>query len=370
MIKLASPDIREEDIRRAAEVLQSGNLIQGINVATFEDELVRFSGIKHCAVVSSGTAALHLALKALGISTGDTVIVPAFTFPATANSATNIGADVLFCDVDPTTYVMTPELIERTIEENYSNNIKALIVVHEFGYPADMKSIKAIAKRHGLRLIEDAACALGTTTDGHHVGHYSDVACFSFHPRKAITTGEGGAVLGNDRELVEKIKSLRNHGISYTEKGLDFFTDGLNYRMTDFQAALAIGQLARFRDELGKRHELAEVYRRNLSGVANISLPAAKEGQSWQSFMIVLSEGIDRKIIVDMLARKGVEANLGAQALHELSFFRHRYGFGTDDFPVAANLYRNGLVLPLYGKLTINDIEYISETLKGLLNAL
>jgi perosamine synthetase len=368
MIKLASPDIRDEDIRRASEVLRSGNLVQGVHVSRLEEDLVNFSGIACCAVVSSGTAALHLALKSLGISRGDTVIVPAFTFPATANAVINAGGDVIFCDVARESYVITPELLKKTIADNPRADIKAVIVVHEFGYPADIRSIREIADNHGLQLIEDAACALGTLADGHHPGQFSDAACFSFHPRKAITSGEGGAVLSRSRTIVETVKNLRNHGIRYTEQGLDFVAAGLNYRMTDFQAALAAGQLARFPAELDKRKILAQRFADLLAGFPGISLPQTAPGHSWQSFMVVLENRINRGRVIEAMAQRGIETNLGAQALHLLNFFQEKYGFAADAYRTAAELYRNGLVLPLYGKLQPADIAHIAQTLKEVLN--
>ena len=177
MIRLASPDIREEDIDRLLAVIRSGELVQGKSVEEFERTISEFSGIHHCAAVSSGTAALHLALVALGIGHGDRVLVPAFTFPATANAVERVGASVVLCDVAPGTYVVTPDAIEAALSSSRGAAIKAVILVHEFGFPAEVERIAQIARRHGAKLIEDAACALGTLADGHHPGRYSDVAC-------------------------------------------------------------------------------------------------------------------------------------------------------------------------------------------------
>ncbi|MGH2361569.1 MAG: DegT/DnrJ/EryC1/StrS family aminotransferase, partial [bacterium] len=185
MIRLAVPDIQESDIARVVEVLRSGNLVQAREVAGFEQALAEYTGIEHVATVSSGTAALHLALLALNIRPGDAVIVPAFTFPATANVVEAVGAEVVLCDVDPTTYVMTPEAFEACIQRHRKGNLRAVVVVHEFGYPARMAEICAVARKNNLPVIEDAACALGTTSDGIHVGGFGDLGCFSFHPRKA-----------------------------------------------------------------------------------------------------------------------------------------------------------------------------------------
>jgi len=368
MIKLASPDIQEEDIQRVAEVLRSGNLVQGACVADLEMKLAAFCGLKNCAVVSSGTAALHAVCNALGLAPGDGVIVPAFTFPATANAVVNAGGAVYFCDVDQTGYVMTPAGLVQALEANADHNIKAVIVVHEFGAPVAMKSIREIADRYELRLIEDAACALGTVADGQHVGYYGDAACFSFHPRKAITTGEGGAVLSRDQALIDAVKIFRNHGITTNRQGLDFVVAGLNYRMTEFQAVLGIGQLDRFADEIQRRRELAGLYRDLLAATRGLALPAFTPGHSWQSFMVVLDERIDRPGLIRALAAKGIETNLGAQALPELTFYKKRGGDPRQDFKTATSLYRHGLVLPLYGKLRKTEIAYIAQTLTELLH--
>lgn len=369
MIRLALPDIREEDIARAADVLRSGMLIQGPHVAALEEALVRFTGVGHCAVVSSGTAALHVALLALGIGPGDRVIVPAFTFPATANAVLHTGAEVLLCDVHPGSYVVTPEAIDETIRKHDRPDLRAVMVVHEFGFPAAMVEIAAVARRHGLTLIEDAACALGTVAGGAHVGHYSDVACLSFHPRKAITSGEGGALLTRDSDLVYAARQIRNHGIQSTEGRVEFVLPGLNYRMTDFQAALLAGQLERLPFDLARRRHLARLYRNLLGATDRISLPEHDDGHAWQTFMPVLAQNGCRPTVIRELARRGVEANLGAQALNCLQVYRRRYGLDGPDFPVASRLYENGLALPLHGRLDDADIACICGALQESLLA-
>lgn len=366
MIKLASPDIRNEDIERVVEVLQSGNLVQGAYVKKLEDQIIEYTDTPYCSLLSSGTAALHISLMALGIGRGDAVIVPAFTFPATANVVEVIGAEVVLCDVDLHSYVVNPGALEQTIVQNKTKNIKAVIVVHEFGYPAEIKEIAGICKKHGLFLIEDAACAFGTIANGHHPGFYSDMACYSFHPRKAITTGEGGAVMSSNQNLIEKVKCLKNHGIEYTNGSMDFIAAGLNYRMTDFQAALAIGQLNRFDDELAKRARLVTRYYDLLKDRKNIGLPAYHANHSWQSFMITLPEEADRTAVIEELAENGIQTNLGAQAINCLTYYKNKYGFNSNTAPNASYLYTKGLVLPLYGKLNETDIAFICSELKKI----
>lgn len=369
MIKLASPDILESDIQRCNDVIRSGNLVQGEWVARFEQALTSFAGFGSWRAVSSGTAALHIALKALGVGPGDSVIVPAFTFPATANVVENLGANTILCDVDPASYVVTPQTLQQTIDAHADHPLKAIIVVHEFGYPADMEAMAQIAKTHNLKIIEDAACALGTVSGDKHVGWFSDAACFSLHPRKAITCGEGGAIVSRNPALIERINALRNHGMARVGTDIDFVEAGLNYRLTDFQAALVTGQVERFDAEVDKRRLLADHYLDRLGNHPQITLPNADAGHTWQSFMVTLPAEIDRKTIIEAMLAKGVQTNLGAQALHCLSYFRDRYGYKADQFPNAAMLYRSGLVLPLYGKLTISDLDLIISNLLSVLES-
>lgn len=364
IIRLASPDIKNSDIKRLVSVLKSGNLVEGKNVIKFEEKLSDFTKISNSVVVSSATAGLYLMLKALGVKKGDTVIVPTFTFPATANAVENVGANTIFCDVDMDTYVINPKTLEKVIESNLDKSIKAIIVVHEFGYPSQMKDISKIAKKYNLNLVEDAACALGTTSDDYHVGHYSDGAVFSFHPRKAITSGEGGAIASRNEKLIEKIKILKNHGIQRTANNIDFVEAGLNFRMTDFQAALIIGQLDRFDKELKKRKKLADVYYKELKDIDRINLPKFNSDHSWQSFMIVLDKDINRKRVIERLLNRGIQTNIGAQSLPMLEYFSSKYILKRNEYKNSKVLWEKGLVLPLYGKLKKNDIKRICKELK------
>jgi dTDP-4-amino-4,6-dideoxygalactose transaminase len=339
------------------QVLESGNLVQGSLVDEFESALCDFTGLSNCAVVSSGTAALHLALLALGIGPGDYVVVPAFTFPASANAVLFTGAKVIFCDVEKDSYVVSADVIERVLKSNQDKNVRAVMVVHEFGCPADMSAIRALADQYELRVIEDAACALGSYSARDHVGSLGDVACFSFHPRKAITTGEGGAVMSADPDLVARVKTLRNHGMEKKASAVEFVSCGLNYRLTDIQAALGLGQLARFREELNKRGELACRYQELLDDNDLFALPKMVDGHSWQSYMVVLKEQISRDDVIARMIESAVRVNIGAQALPLLLCYQGMSDH--NDYPHAVSLYQSGLVLPIYGKLDFSDLEKI-----------
>ena len=366
MIRLAKPEISEEDIFRAVEVLRSGMLVQGDNVLAFEQNLATFAKLPYAVVVSSGTAALHLALKGLGIGPGDTVIAPAFTFPATANVIEVVGAETALCDVDEKTFVVSPEAVVERIASLQGKKVKAVMVVHEFGYPARISEISEICRKHGLFLIEDAACALGTEADGKHPGFYSDIACFSFHPRKAITTGEGGAIMTRNLDIAEKIICLRNHGIMHSTGGINFQEAGLNYRLTEFQAALALGQIDRFGAELNRRRELTALYRQELKNIPGLTLPEIPAGHSLQSFMVLLDATFSRNNIIASLLDRGIQTNIGAQALNCLFYYRQKYNLNEDSFPVSTRLYNSGL-LPLHGRLIDNDIQVVCKVLCQLL---
>lgn len=209
MIRLTRPYIPDEAIEKCIEVLRSGNLVQGLYAEKFEQAISDYLDVKHAMVVSSGTAALHLSLIALGIGPGDEVIVPAFSFPATANVVELVGAKPVFVDIKLDDFCIDASFIESVI----TNNTKAIIPVHEFGMPANMKPVLKLAEKYKLFIIEDAACALGAEYENRKAGAFGNLGCFSFHPRKAITTGEGGVVVTNDISLAEKIRAIRNHGI-------------------------------------------------------------------------------------------------------------------------------------------------------------
>jgi dTDP-4-amino-4,6-dideoxygalactose transaminase len=255
-IPLSSPDIRQADIDAVTEVLMSGMLVQGVNVNKFEDSFCRVTGSKSAIAVSNGTATMHLALIALGIGKGDEVIVPAFSYIATANVVELVGATPVFVDIDLATF----NIDVNKIEHNISKKTKAIIPVHEFGLACDIEKVMHIANKYNLHVIEDAACALGATQNNKGVGTFGTFGSFSFHPRKAISSGEGGIVSVQDSILDRKIRILRNHGIEYVDGSMEFVEAGFNYRMTDFQAALVASQMTRFNEILTTKRTLADGY--------------------------------------------------------------------------------------------------------------
>jgi dTDP-4-amino-4,6-dideoxygalactose transaminase len=371
MYKLSVPDISEQDCAALTDVLKSGNLVYGSSGRKFEEALAEYIGVKHALLVSSGTAALHLSLLALGVGRGDAVIVPDFTFPATANVVEMTGAEVLLADVDRSTYNIDPLTIRKLIDKHGKNKrIKAIMPVHEFGCPANLDEIYAIARENGLEVIEDAACAFGTQYNKRKIGIMGNLCCFSFHPRKALTTGEGGFISTNNDEYAEKIKALRNHGIEYTELGPRFIMAGYNYRMTDFQAALGLSQLQRFDSWLASRRQLYKKYHEILGNCSLLSLPEDVPGHSWQTYMVVLDASIDRTRLIKSLREQDIETNIGAHALHIQPYYADKYQgvFSQDSLENSEILYTRGLALPFHQKMTEQDMQFVAEKLLAEIN--
>lgn len=371
MIKLSAPSIGDEECLAVERVLRSGQLVHGEECEWFERELASYLKCKDVVVVSSGTAALHLALVALGIGQGDAVLVPDFTFPATANVVELVGARPILVDVDLHTYNITPENIRKAIIAwNGREKIRAIMPVHEFGCPADMTTIMQIAKEYDLLVIEDAACGLGAVHRGQKVGTFGDAGCFSFHPRKAITTGEGGAIAVNDTMLAEKMRIWRNHGMQRVNGNINFILPGFNYRLTNFQAALGRVQLTKFDNWLIERKQLRKIYAKNLIS-DKIHLPEDVKGHAWQTFMIRLSDSYDRNRIIGLLRERAIETNIGANALHVLSCYVQKYNLDCKK-TIGNNserLYKFGLALPLYQGLDSEMVEYVSREVLDILSA-
>ena len=364
MIKLAQPNIPERAIKKVVEVLKSGNLVQGKYVEEFQQQLENYIGVRNAVVVSSGTAALHLALLALDVKKGDEVIVPAFTFPATANVVEMVGAKPVFVDINLSDFCIDTNKIEEAI----TKKTKAIMPVHEFGQAAKMDDIVRIAKRYNLKIIEDAACALGSEYKNQKVGTFGEFGCFSFHPRKAITTGEGGVVITDNDKLAEKIRTLRNHGIQIINGKINFVAAGLNYRMTDFQAVIGISQLEDIENNIIQRIANALKYNNNFRNNNCIKTPQVHENRKmvYQTYHVVLRNDKDRDELVRYLKSKEIEVNIGAQALPCLMYYIDKYNTKESDFPNAINAYKKGLALPMGDFLTTEDITYICNILNTI----
>ncbi len=376
-ISIAVPYIGEREIEAIKKPLLSGWLTQGPYVSDFEKKFAKMHGVRHAVAASSCTTALHLALVALGIGPGDEVIVPSFTWVATANAVEYIGAHPIFCDVDRDTYNISAKGIEAVVNKR----TRAIIPVHLFGLCADMNRIMAICKRYGLSIIEDAACAVGASINGKKAGSFGDIGCFSFHPRKIITTGEGGMCTTNNKKLAQTLISLRNHGASVPEgvrhSGYkpymmpDFKILGYNYRMTDLQGAIGLAQLSRLASLILERQKWAEWYRKELKDLEWLITPRAPKGfqHSYQSFVCYVDEDkapMPRNEIMKRLYLEGVDTRVGTIAVHMQDYYTRKYGIDPDSFPVSKDCDFKSLAIPLHNRMSPDDYEYVVNILKGI----
>lgn len=364
-IPLAKPNIIDRDIDLVIDVLKSGMLVQGKYVNELENSFVQLSKARHASALSNGTATMHLALIALGIKKGDEVIVPAFSYIATANVVELVGATPVFVDIN----IKTFNIDETKIEQAITNKTKAIIPVHEFGLACNMEAIMLIARKNNLFVIEDAACSLGANFKGKHVGTFGDFGSFSLHPRKAITSGEGGVLITNNAEYDKKIKILRNHGTEIIDGKMDFTEFGFNYRMTDFQAALVFSQMDRLQKSINCKNELADIYYKELR-TDNLQLPFVPEytTHTWQTFHVLLNEKINRDILIYKLKEKNIGVNYGAQCIPYMQVYKNKYACDCEKlFPNSLKAYKHGLALPIYDLVTKEQINHIIITLNKLI---
>lgn len=364
MIRLASPSVDDRDIAQVAAVLRSGFLVQGEHVAAFENAVASRVGTAYAVAVSSGTAALHLSLLALDVGPGDEVAVPCYSWPATANVVVRVGADPVFIDIEPATQNLAVRSLERAVADH--PRLKAVIPVHAFGSMADMPAIVALAQERGVKVVEDAACALGATMCGRNAGAWGKAGCFSFHPRKVVTTGEGGMVTTDDGALDAKLRELRNHGLSAGRTPSEFIDAGLNYRLTDFQGALGHSQLTRLDVFLERRRYLAQRYAVLLQGL-DLQLPApAEEGAStFQTYVVLLprDQAASRTALIARLRKAGVEVAIGTHHIPLTNYFRRRHGYCPGNFPVTDEVAGRALALPMHHALTEEDQHVVAGAL-------
>jgi len=351
LVRLAKPPVGEEELAEIREVLESGQLTMGPKVTEFESLLATLAGTSDAIAVSSGTAALHVAVLALGIGPGDEVLVPAYTFPATANVVALVGATPVLVDVDPVTMNMDAADAARRV----TPRTKAVLAVHLFGRPARLEELPQ------LPVLEDAAGALGASHGGRACGSLGELGCFSFHPRKIVTTGEGGAVTTSDDAIAERVRSLRHHGWSPSDEYADMPRPAFNYRLSDVLAALGIPQLRRL-DELHASYDrIAAGYAERLAHL-DVVLPEADPGDrhGWQAYVIQLD---DRDAVMEALRAQGIQCQIGTYALHRLGAYR-----GQGSFPGADAAFERALALPLHAALTDAELDRVGEALDKLVS--
>jgi perosamine synthetase len=351
LIRLAYPDVGEAELAEIAGVLAGGQLTMGPKVGELEELLAAAAGTAHAVAVSSGTAALHLAVLALGVRPGDEVLVPAYTFPATANVVALAGARPVLVDVDPATMNVDPEDAARRV----TSRTKAVLAVHLFGRPARLDELPAPT------VLEDAAGALGAARGGRPCGSLGALACFSFHPRKIVTTGEGGAVTTDDARLAERVRSLRHHGWSPSNAYDDMPAPAYNYRLSDVLCALGIPQLRRLAELHAARERVAAGYAERLAGL-DVVLPAADPGDrhGWQAYVIQLDR---RDEVMAALRAQGIQCQIGTYALQRLAAYRDQ-----GPFPGADAAFARALALPLHGRLREADLDRVAGALDKLVS--
>jgi dTDP-4-amino-4,6-dideoxygalactose transaminase len=348
-IPLARPDIGEPELAAVAEVLASGQLTMGPKVGELERLLAAACGVADAVAVSSGTAALHIAMATLGVGPGDEVIVPAYTFPATANAVELCGGRAVLADVDDETFNVDPARVFDAV----TPRTKAIVVVHLFGRPADWEAIQTAVPSEVV-LVEDAAGALGARWRDRPCGGLGEMGCLSFHPRKIVTTGEGGAITTNVEEHADAARRFRHHGIAPGGE-FDISAPGFNYRLSDVLCALGIPQLLRLEELLRERERVAAMYSERLEHL--VSTPRAEEGDrhGWQAYVVRLAR---RDEALRALRAEGIEVQIGTHALHRLSAYRER-----GSFPGADRAYAQALALPFAASLVETDVDRVCEAL-------
>ena len=367
-ITLAKPWFGEEEAAALKRVLDSGWVVQGPEVAAFEQAVAALHDMPHGVAVSSATAGLHLMYLAHGIGPGDVVLIPSFAWPSAANMAAQVGAVPFFIDVDQATYNLTAATLRQGLERVKQLQIgrpKAVVAVHEFGLAAPMAELLETARAEGLLVLEDAACALGARYQGTPLGHFGSSTVFSFHPRKSISTGEGGVVLTKDAAVADALRGLRNHGQEMRDGRREFTSAGFNYRLTEFQAAVGRAQMNRFAGILEIKRRLAARYFAGLADVPGLVLPANDPEHTWQTFMVVLSSPEERARVQAHCKAQGIETGPGSVAGHTGLVWGERFLAPEDLCPVSTRLATCGLALPLHPLLSCDDVDRVAAVVRG-----
>jgi len=373
-IPISLPSMGIEEWEALKEPIESGWITQGPKVKEFESLFAKRHKVKHALAVSNCTTALHLALIACGVKAGDEVIVPAFTWVSTANAVIYCNATPVFVDVDPITFNIDLKQIAAKI----TSKTKAIIPVHLFGLCADVDYIKTNFPQ--LKIIEDGACAAGSALNGKPAGGLGDVGCFSFHPRKSITTGEGGMLTTNDDAIAAHLDMLRNHGASISEEQRHhgpkpyilaaYDLVGYNYRMTDLQGAMGVVQLSKLDMFINERAKWAAYYTEQLKDIAWLRTPIVPEGYAhgWQSYVTFVDESIApmmRNEMMEVLQQKGIATRPGTHAVHMLGAYANSLNIQPQDFPGAFACDQYSMSIPLHNKMAHEDFDYIIEALKS-----
>ncbi|MBM4420042.1 MAG: DegT/DnrJ/EryC1/StrS family aminotransferase [Chloroflexi bacterium] len=375
-VPITKPSLTEEEAQAPLESIRSGWVTQGPKVVEFEKAIANYVGAAEGIATSSCTTALHMALVGLGVGAGDEVIVPSFSFIASANVILYTGATVVFADIDPRTYNVDPADVERKV----TSRTKAILPVDQIGLTCDMDAINQIARDRGLVVVEDAAPTIGEKYKGRMVGANAEAVCFSFHPRKVITTGEGGMIMTNDSALATRLRTLRQHGMNVSDLARhnadrviieEYKELGFNYRMTDIQASIGIVQVRRLPELLRQRRERAARYNAELPRIRGISIPFVPKyaEHTYQSYCVRLTAEcrLDREELMTNLLRRGIATRRGVMASHLEDVYVKRYG--KVHLPVTEEATRTTMLIPLYASMTDDEQSYVIDALREELGA-
>ena len=389
-LPFALPVIEEEEINEVLDVLRSGWITTGPKVKLFEKEFAEYIGCKHAIAVNSCTAALHLALEAIGVLEGDEIVTSPMTFAATGEVIRYFKSKPVFVDIDSKTMNLDVELLEKTVkrrcESKNGNKLKAIIPVHYAGYPCDMDAIITLASRYNLKIIEDAAHAFPAFYKGKMIGTLGDITCFSFYATKNITTGEGGMITTENEEYADRMRIMSLHGISkdawkrYTAEGSWYYeivAPGYKYNLTDIAASLGVAQLRKADVFLKRRMQIAKRYHEAFQQLEELDLPlAVKENEGtthgWHLYVIRLNLQklrIDRNNFIDELKRKGIGTSVHFIPLHIHPYYKETFGYRSDDFPVAYKTYQKIISLPIYARMTDDDVERVIRSVTDIIKA-
>lgn len=371
-IPIAKPYLTKEEAKAAYDVILSGWVTQGPKVQEFEEKFAKYIGTKYAIAVSSCTTALHLSLFVSGIESGDEVICPSMSFIATANSITYCGAIPVFAEVNED-YNINIEDVAKKI----TNKTKAILIVHQMGMPADIDSFKELCKENNLKLIEDAACAVGSKYKQKRIGSHSDLVCFSFHPRKVITTGEGGMITTNNKEYNERLKRLRQHSMSVNDRTRhesekiiieEYNEIGYNFRMTDIQAAFGIKQMEKLDWIINKRREISGKYNENFEEKKFLRVPTDSEEYftNYQSYSLYLKDSapISRNELMQSLLEKGISTRRGIMTIHREAAYNN--DVRNLHLPMSEKLSDRSILLPIYPQMTEDELSYVITQTIGI----
>lgn len=373
MIPIAKPYLTKEEAQAAYDTILSGWITQGPKVQEFEELFAGYTGAKYAVAVSNCTTALHLSMIVSGLGPGDEVICPSMSYIATANAIKYVGAIPVFAEVQPLNYNLDPEDVEQRI----TTKTKAILLVHQIGMPADIYAFKELCEKYDLKLIEDAACAAGSAYKGKKIGSHSELVCFSFHPRKVISTGDGGMITTNRKDYYNRLKLLRQHGMSVNDRVRhvsdkvifeDHLEVGYNYRMTDIQAAVGIKQLEKLDWIVEERRKIGAIYNEAFKNIEFINLPIEKEGyfSNNQSYSVYLKEScpIDRNDLMQKLLDEGIATRRGIMTTHRETAYKKIQN--DINLPVSEDLQDRSIILPLYVPMKLQELNYITETFINL----